>query len=251
MNTEDELQSLFEAERETQPPSAAVDQGWQRLTLGLAANVAPLAVASGPIKLGWGLVPKWLFAGFAVGLGGVGVSATLLAPDAVATRPVATVVAPSVTVHAPLAVASAVVEPIAPVIAPSVPSPARSILAAGPAASMPATPTFDAELKLITFAKSELDAHHPARARAWLAEHAERFPNGVFATERDALIVLAACEQGPHDPTLARAFAARHPGSPLLARLESACQSNVPTKSSNEPSGVGEPMAEPNVGEQK
>jgi hypothetical protein len=97
-----------------------------------------------------------------------------------------------------------------------------------PSASVSSATTFDAELKLISLAKAELDAHRPAQARAWLREHAERFPNGVFVTERDALSVLATCEQGPHDPALAKAFAARHPSSPLVERVTKACSTDLP-----------------------
>jgi hypothetical protein len=106
--------------------------------------------------------------------------------------------------------------------------------------------TFDAELKLISLAKGELDARRFRQARAWLGEHAERFPNGVFAVEREALRVLADCEQGPKNEELARAFAARHPGSPLVERLERACRVNVDiSKSLNGAAAPVAPTSEP------
>jgi hypothetical protein len=83
--------------------------------------------------------------------------------------------------------------------------------------------TFDAELQLITAAKRELDRGQPHLAAAWLAEHAARFPAGVFALDRDALRVLARCSERP-DPSIFREFSAQHPSSPMLDRLQSACE---------------------------
>ena len=80
----------------------------------------------------------------------------------------------------------------------------------------------DAELRLITAAKSELDRGRPHLATAWLDDHARRFPGGVFATDREALRVLVSCSQS-RNLALAEAFAARHPGSAMVERLLRAC----------------------------
>ena len=121
-------------------------------------------------------------------------------------------------------------------------------LAPVPSASAPPSDTFDAELKLISLAKSELDAGRPSEARAVLDDHAQRFPKGVFAVERDALQVVAQCQQGPKDEALASAFARRHPGSPLVVRLQHACQSSADSKSLNGAALPGEPMIRPSQG---
>jgi hypothetical protein len=239
MSTSDDLSVLFQAERAAQPPSSAAQYGWARLAADLAANVAPLPVAVGPLKLGLWLVPKWILAGFALGLVGAGTLAPLLAPRAVlgsaspaavhiaTSKPVALGTAPAVEssepeAAAPASAAAPRAEPEAARIAPSA--------SAQPGSSSSAT--FDAELKLISLAKADLDAHRPTHALAWLAEHATQFPNGVFVIERQALSVLARCEQGPPDITLAKRFAAQHPSSPLVARLMKACRASTPSVSS-------------------
>lgn len=175
MSTTDDLSKLLQAERRAAAPSAAIERGWRRLAGDLAANVAPLPVASGPIKLGLSVFPKWLLAGFSVGLVGAGASASLLAPQAVSdAAPVTRLAAPVATARAEAA-EHAKPPPVASLEPPrAAPEQARSW--AAPSASTSAT--FDAELELISLAKSALDAHRPQQARAWLAKHAERFPQG-------------------------------------------------------------------------
>jgi hypothetical protein len=260
MNTTDDLSKLLEAERQAAVPSAAVERGWQRLAVDLAANVAPLPVASGPIKLGLAVFPKWLLAGFTLGLAGAGATASVWPQRAEFDGGPADVarVAPVALTRASTAEEAAPPPAAAPERPRTPPEQAR----AWAAPSAPTSVTFDAELKLISLAKSELDAHRPAQARAWLAEHAEQFPHGVFAVERDALGVLASCEQGPKSPGLARKFAEQHPGSPLVERLERACSDPIVAEKprlsasvdfSKLPNGspeLGERTAEPDGGEQ-
>lgn len=239
MSPSHDLSALFAAERAAHPPTAAIQQGWARLAADLAANVAPLPVAVGPLKLGLWLVPKWILAGFALGLLGATATAPWLAPQRVTGR--ASRVTVSAVASKSGALGSTLVVQTEPALVPSLPHSEPGVAAGpvGPAlsssalssapASASSAATFDAELKLITLAKSELDAHRPAQARAWLSEHAERFPNGVFVTERDALSALASCEQGPRDEALAKAFAARHPSSPLVSRVTKACRAAIPS----------------------
>ncbi|HEY5372306.1 MAG TPA: hypothetical protein VIK01_01405 [Polyangiaceae bacterium] len=233
MSTSDDLSALFQAERAAAPPSSAAQHGWTRLAADLAANVAPLPVAAGPLKLGLWLVPKWILAGFALGLVGAGAVGPLLAPRAVlgSASPPAVHVAPSKSVALSAAPTPEAHEPASPAAKDEEPVSAETRLAAAPSAlpSSASSATFDAELKLISLAKADLDAHRPTHALAWLAEHATQFPNGVFVTEREALNVLARCEQGPPDVALAKRFAAEHPSSPLVARLMRACQPSTPT----------------------
>ena len=272
MSASDDLSVLFQAERAARPPSSAVQHGWTRLAADLAANVAPLPVAVGPLKLGLWLVPKWILAGFALGLVGAGAALPLLAPRALSSASRAAVhVATSKSValspapvvereHEPASPTATQEQGVAPVLARPASSP--SVLA-----SSASSATFDAELKLISAAKADLDAHRPTHALAWLAEHAARFPNGVFVTERDALNVLARCEQGPPDAVLAKRFAEQHPSSPLVIRLMKACRAatpsapdvGAPTASARAsfatlPNGsgvLGEPTNEPSGGTQK
>jgi hypothetical protein len=226
--TSDDLSRLFEAERAVRPPPQALEQGLSRLLTDVAQQVAPLSVATGSLKLGVSAVSKWLIGGFVVGLAGAGAASQIWAPQVVATAsvPVASV-APGARVEAP---------PRAPAVAPepppqATPEPepmaasttrgARPIPSTAPATSNSAG-TFDAELQLITAAKGELDQGRPQLAAAWLSEHAERFPTGVFALDREALRILVRCAQ-LKDPALAQAFATRHPSSPMVERLLRAC----------------------------
>jgi hypothetical protein len=266
MSTSDDLSVLFRAERAARPPSSAAQHGWTRLAADLAANVAPLPVAVGPLKLGLWLVPKWILAGFALGLVGGGAALPLLAPRAVlgrASRVEVHVAAANSVALAPTPTDASEHEPAPPALAEEQ-RVAPELTRVAPPASALSSATFDAELKLISFAKADLDAHRPTHALAWLAEHAARFPNGVFVTERDALNVLALCEQGPPDEALAQRFAVQHPSSPLVARLTKACRAATPHVGAPIPSAhasfetlpngsgaLGEPTNEPSGGEQK
>lgn len=253
MSSEQEVQALFRAERAVQPAATSVEHGWQRLVVDLAANVAPAPVAGGAAKLGSGLISKWLLAGFTVGVVGVGAGAQLLSPASTPphARALPAHVVPDAVRAAPrIPETNAATEVSAPVSVRTRPT-SRELSVPAPQDRVPAT-TFDAELKLISFAKSELDAHRPRQASAWLAEHAERFPHGVFALEREALQILADCESGPKNDAPARAFATRHPGSPLVERLRRACGADVEfQKSSNAGTPLGERTAEPSKGEQR
>ncbi len=269
MSKEEELSRLFQAERAEQPLSTAAEHGWQRLSLDLATAVAPMPVAAGPLKLGAWLVPHWILAGFALGVTGVGVVVPALVPSAPSRASDALVHPASHSAAAPATPITSV--PPTPELSPSAAAPVAR--RAPELAALPVTPsavasnsmpvTFDAELKLISLAKQELDAQRPAQALAWLEDHTQQFPNGVFTTEREALKVLARCAQGPKNQSLAHAFAKLHRGSPLIARLERACATSAaPTPSPtpgasvdfsklpNEPAAVGEPTSEPSSGVQ-
>jgi hypothetical protein len=255
MNDERELESLFRAERAVSPEPLALEHGLRRLRLDLAAQVVPPPIGSGPLELGISAVPKWLAGGFVVGLLGASATLPLFAPPSPMSReaPPAGLSAPP-SVPAP-ALASSSTEPEAAApspqqdlpnpILPSVGAPATN---GAPAAGSTAKASFDAELELISLAKSELDARRLARAQARLSEHAERFPHGVFAVEREALLALAACEQQPPNAILAKRFALAHPNSPLSERLERACDLNADTKSPNGSTPPRERMIEPNTG---
>lgn len=228
MKANDDLSGLFEAERAVRPPPQALEQGLSRFLSDVAQQVAPLSVATGSLKLGASFASKWLVGGFVVGLAGAGAASQVWAPPMVASAsvPVASVT-PAASAEARLPEpANTPVLPTSTTPKPE-PAPAATARSARPLPStLPATSksanTFDAELQLITAAKSELDQGRPQLAAAWLAEHAERFPTGIFALDREALRILVRCGQ-VKDPKLAQAFAARHPSSPMVERLLRAC----------------------------
>jgi len=217
--TSDDLSHLFDAERAVQSPP--VEQGLSRFLTDVAQQVAPLPIATGSLKLGLSAVSKWVLGGFVVGLTSAGAASQIWAPEAAARQPITSVAQAARAPEPPVAAAT----PAPPVPAPPEPAVvarnARPTPGVTAAASESAT-TFDAELRLITAAKSELDKGRPQFAAAWLAEHAQRFPAGVFALDREALRILVRCGQ-VKDPSLARAFAEQHPGSPMGERLLRAC----------------------------
>ena len=252
MNNEEELKSLFQAERAVRPPPQAVEHGLRRLSLDLAGQVAPPPIGMGPLKLGVSAIPKWLASGFVLGLLGASAALPPFAPSSPA-GPHAPPAQPSAAPPAPQpAPVSPQTEPEVAQVLPKRDAPSGALPTLGaPAASSAPSASFDAELKLISFAKSELDARRPARAHAWLSEHAQRFPHGVFAVEREALFALSACQQLPPNVALAERFAQQHPNSPLSARLEHSCALNMDTKRLNGTAAPGERMIEPNAGEKR
>lgn len=106
--------------------------------------------------------------------------------------------------------------------APRAPNFGRPV-ASTPASKTPLTTTFDEELRLITAAKRQLDAGRAQFATAWLTERLQRFPNGVFAMNREALRALLACSEHGSNAGVLREFRERYPTSPLLERLERTC----------------------------
>jgi hypothetical protein len=226
----DDLTRLLNAERAVRAPVGHLERGLSRLLNDVARRVAPLPIATGALNLGWSLVSKWLVVGFVAGLGGAGAVAQMGAPDAVAAPSAPVPVLPA-NATSPVASEAAADVP-GPPTPPAMPDSPAATRAAPTTTSPLVEPaadvtTFDDELRLITAAKKELERRQPHLAKAWLAEHARRFPSGVFAVERDALEALASCAVH-RDPALARAFANLHPRSPLLDRLRRACGTEVP-----------------------
>lgn len=78
------------------------------------------------------------------------------------------------------------------------------------------------ERELLTVAWSALKTHAPQRALQGVAAHRRRFPGGALIPERDAIAAIARCQTGPGSE--ADAFASRHPGSPLIERVRTACE---------------------------
>jgi hypothetical protein len=115
------------------------------------------------------------------------------------------------------------------------PSPAaasETALAAPPPETAPPAPiespsssSLQEEVRLVRSADAAVTAHEPARALALLHEHEQRFPQGVLASERNMLVVLALCAEGrdPEARALAERFKERSPNSPLLERLQRSC----------------------------
>jgi hypothetical protein len=234
MTLEDEVARLLKAERGVQPPPNAAERGLERLLADLAGPAAALPIAGGALNLGWSLLSKSLLLGFVVGTAGAFTAAQVWSPPAATVSPTS----PPAATSANPALAG-VQQPLAPpptlppmaAAASAAPTHGRATAsqAAPVAPSAPAT-TFDEELRLITLAKRELDGGRRPRARAYLLEHARLFPAGVFSVDREALQILTECAGGSQQDSAVRAFAARHPGSPLIDRLERSCSGGTVEK---------------------
>jgi len=101
-------------------------------------------------------------------------------------------------------------------------SPSAKQAARKPVPSQPSTDLLAAELALLQAAKATRDAN--ARLEL-LEDHADQFPGGALASERDALIVVALCELDRVDEARTRAGKLAHAraGSPLLDRMREGC----------------------------
>jgi hypothetical protein len=97
-----------------------------------------------------------------------------------------------------------------------------------PPAAPPASVTSDVqgELELLRRAQDAIDTR-PRAALDALDEHAQAYPEGVFAQERESLAIDALRKLGRRQDAIARAhvFLARHPSSPHVRRLVSWLQS--------------------------
>ncbi len=89
--------------------------------------------------------------------------------------------------------------------------------------------TLAAENRLLALARAALIDEQPEHALRRLAEHAQRFPQGVLAEERLALRAVALCMAGGKagreaaGKVAAQAFLREHPQAALAERVRSAC----------------------------
>jgi hypothetical protein len=231
----DKLARALAVERAAAPPPGSAEVGLARVLGSLSAGVAPVPVAAGALQIKSFALAKWVAVGFVVGVTGAGVAADASAPPVPAAPSVAArnpkpsrppgVVAPEALSALPVLDAAA-----AP---PAVASVSRSAASPPSAAEAPpsAAPTFDAELRLITAAKRELDAGRPHLARVWLDEHRQRYASGTFSLEREGLLTLASCVEAP-STELARRFTERYPASPMTAQVLRRCgvQTSAPAQ---------------------
>jgi hypothetical protein len=98
-----------------------------------------------------------------------------------------------------------------------------------PEPSSPLSP-LEQELALLNEAQAALRAHQPAQALAQLERHAQAFPTGFMAQERQAARALALCELGRKSEAraLAAQFVRSWPASPLVSRMNEVCVALTP-----------------------
>jgi hypothetical protein len=81
-----------------------------------------------------------------------------------------------------------------------------------------------AELALVERMHAAMRAAKPATALALCAEHAKRWPRGLFAEEREAVSAIASCVLRSDDAaSRARRFLSKHPRAPTAPRVAAAC----------------------------
>jgi hypothetical protein len=218
MTTERDLGRLFDAERGESASAGAEARGLARLDRAIAAGAQPMAVSLAPLSIGVSATLKWGAGAAALALlaGATALSQTPAEPpralraSAVATAP-GVAAGPVLETNAP---ATHVETP--PTSTPSTPS-------TRPSSGSDAALT--EELRLVKLAKGEIDAGRSHLAEVWLDEHARRFPNGVFRTERDALRILVACAgDTANGQRKALDFVRMNPSSPLVDRIARACR---------------------------
>lgn len=85
-----------------------------------------------------------------------------------------------------------------------------------------------AELAFVQRIRSALTEADPERVLSLCDEHQRRWPHGTFAQEREGLQTIATCQtQAQNAASIARAFFASYPHSPMGPRVRIACASQL------------------------
>jgi hypothetical protein len=251
-----EVDPVLAAYRSVHGPDAdASARMWESLSRRAAAGEV-VALADEPA-----VVPSraklWLFAGVAAAaLLGIGwsIGAVRVAEDraesfeqtvdqAVAPAPQETASAQETAARTsrvvPAAAPPAAVLPAPEIaVAPIEPAPRVRAPKARPAAAKDVEASVDAAEILELRAAQRLLARDPAAALAKLDAHATAYPRSTLAAERSVARITALCNAGRVDASreAAEDFAAAHPGSPLVARVQGVC-SDVAKVETESPGG--------------
>lgn len=86
--------------------------------------------------------------------------------------------------------------------------------------------TLEEEAQLLAMAQQRISQGDAKSALDVLAEHQRRFPRGALSLERRATVAIAHCLSGQTSRGRGEAerFRRKHPNSPMVKRLESACK---------------------------
>jgi hypothetical protein len=67
-----------------------------------------------------------------------------------------------------------------------------------------------------------------SKVLALCAEHARRWPHGMFEVEREGARAIASCGEGSADAVLrAKRFLSAHPSAPVAMRVSAACAAQL------------------------
>jgi len=246
----DELEFLLDAERHVAPPEAARQAGWARLQSSLAE--VPGTAPQPPRASGFSSSSLIIGAVISIGVvsGWLGSSLERTDGSRVKSRsPISSASPPASqptttqTLHAPERSPAAVPsvppwtstpshrEQKAEQQQPPVGRSASGSPSSRPSAAPAASDEFSAELAEIRQARSAIGRGDYAAAMAHLREHAQRFPAGVFRSERSGLTAIAACRRRePAATSRARAFIGDNPTSVLIESVVQACGLKEPSK---------------------
>ena len=136
---------------------------------------------------------------------------------------------------------------IPPVEAVPIAAPAQPVDATTPvkarAPEVPVAPT-ETEPVLLARAQSAIDRGAWPRAKTALARHAELFPNGVHAVERQALRIVVDCrvEHSAEARRRARDFIVHHARTPQFHQIIAACKASSSAEGSS--SDIVDPFSE-------
>jgi outer membrane protein assembly factor BamD (BamD/ComL family) len=86
------------------------------------------------------------------------------------------------------------------------------------------------EAQLLGTAQQRISQGDARGALSVLAEHQKQFPRGALSLERQATVAIAHCLSGQTSKGRGEAerFRRKHPNSPMVKRLESACKLESP-----------------------
>lgn len=236
--------SLFESAHGDAPPPGATERAWRRFAAD-AALLAPVASASAP--RGWfesaaARAARWTLIG---AIGGGGLVAVWLRPQAPASAPVAAPVpalSPALTVREPpaaatppdSAVSSLAVRPLeaAPASAPPASAPPASSIARPhkPSVPSPIAPASKSstvesalarEVAALDAARTALAVGANASALRQIAQYHRDFPQGELSADADVVAIEALAAEGDRAATkrAASRFLRQHPRDPHVARI--------------------------------
>lgn len=90
--------------------------------------------------------------------------------------------------------------------------------------------SLEEEAQLLATAQQRISQGDPRGALSVLSQHAKQFPRGALSLERQATVAIAHCLSGQtaRGRGEAERFRRKHPNSPMVKRLESACKLDSP-----------------------
>jgi hypothetical protein len=257
MNGPSELLRLIEAERQENAPSGMAERSWQRLHQALARGAVPPKGLDGlgVLSPGGGMLLAKVGGILALGVGVTAAVGYLTrapfppaqlpaqSPSAVSARPRPYVAAPSKAMEPSdlsqgttpsAAEPSSETKSLASTRASGARALAGTAARPGEASSLdPNRPEdgagqgdFERELELIRQSKALVETGRAGEAIELLGQHQREFPQGVFASERVALGILARCKSGTSEAATraARQFLAEYPRSLHRDRVRHACR---------------------------